>query len=144
MNKNIPDKWVRKAIFDRINNVLVDGVIVPCYDSRVTGSIIPSHYVLMTTQTNDEDKANKCEHRWNSSILLDVFTSYSSSGNIGSRLLADNISDAVRDILKNLTLDPLSNLVILTQRLIMPNDLSTNSQTQIVFRKLMRYELTIN
>ena len=72
MNKSLPDKWVRKAIFSKLNNIVVDGNTIPCKDTRLTGSNIPQHYILMTTQTNQVDKANKCEFFWDSSILLDI------------------------------------------------------------------------
>ena len=32
MVKSLPDKWIRKAISNKINNIVVDGVMIPCYD----------------------------------------------------------------------------------------------------------------
>ena len=98
----------------------------------------------MSTQTNDVDKSNKCEDSYESSILLDVVTSYIGAGNIGSRLLADNIMDKVRELTNELTLDVSSGLTILRQAQNFPNDIATITPNQNIFRKLMRIELFIN
>lgn len=143
MNKALPDKWVRKAIFTQLNNIVVEGNTIPCKDTRVTGNNIPQHYILMTTQTNSVDKANKCEYFWNSSILLDIITTYPGAGNTGSRVLADNILDRVRDLTNNLTLDVSSGLEVFIQKQDFPNDLTTITRNENIFRKFIRLELTI-
>lgn len=144
MNKSLPDKWVRKAVFDAINNIVVDTLTIPCFDSEVPEGLEVDHYVLMTTQTNTVDKSNKCEYWYESSILLDIVTSYSGVGNPGSRLLADNIADAVRSATDVLTLDVASGLVVLRQTQSFPNDVVTKTSVENIFRKFIRIELTIN
>lgn len=144
MNKSLPDKWVRKAVFDAINDIVVDTLTIPCFDSEVPEGLEVDHYVLMTTQTNTVDKSNKCEYWYESSILLDIVTSYSGVGNPGSRLLADNIADAVRSATDVLTLDVASGLVVLRQTQSFPNDVVTKTSVENIFRKFIRIELTIN
>ncbi len=144
MNKTLPDKFVRKAVFDAINDIVVDTLTIPCFDSEVPEGLEVDHYVLMTTQTNTVDKSNKCEYWYESSILLDIVTSYSGVGNPGSRLLADNISDAVRSATDVLTLDVSSGLVVLRQTQSFPNDVVTKTSVENIFRKFIRIELTIN
>lgn len=144
MNKTLPDKFVRKAVFDAINNIVVDTLTIPCFDSEVPEGLEVDHYVLMTTQTNTVDKSNKCEYWYESSILLDIVTSYSGVGNPGSRLLADNIADAVRSATDVLTLDVASGLVVLRQTQSFPNDVVTKTSVENIFRKFIRIELTIN
>jgi hypothetical protein len=144
MNKSLPDKWVRKAVFDAINDIVVDTLTIPCFDSEVPEGLEVDHYVLMTTQTNTVDKSNKCEYWYESSILLDIVTSYSGVGNPGSRLLADNIADAVRSATDVLTLDAGSGLVVLRQTQSFPNDVVTKTSVENIFRKFIRIELTIN
>lgn len=144
MDKNLPDKWVRKAVHTAINNITVDGVVIPCYDTRVPIDENPQHYVLMTTQTNNTSKLTKCEDSYESSILLDIITSYDSIGNIGSRLLVDNICDAVRNLTKNIVLDVASGLKIIRQTQDFPNDLNTITDTESVYRKFIRIEMFIN
>ena len=93
MVKPIPDKYVRKAIFTALNNIVVDGNTIPCFDSRVPTDNTKNHYILMSSQTNDVNKYTKCGSAYESTILLDIITSYYGVGNTGSRLLADNILD---------------------------------------------------
>lgn len=143
MNKILPDKWVRKAVYDDMNNMIIGGEAIPFYDTNVTGKIIPQYYVLMTTQTNDVDKANKCEWFWDASILLDIVTIYDSPGNTGSRLMADNIADEVRNRINSLQLDAGSGLEIFTKTISFPNDISTTTNNEVVFRKLIRLEMRI-
>lgn len=143
MDKPLPDKWVRKAIFDKLNNIVVDGNTIRCFDTRVTGRKIPLNYVLMTTQTNSVNKTNKCEDFWESSILLDIFTTYGATGNTGSRELADNILESVKDLTNDLVLDIASGLSIHDQTQDFPNDINTLTQTENIFRKLMRLEIII-
>lgn len=146
MNKTLPDKWVRKAVFDAIDDIAVDGFLIPCYDTHVTYNAQkdePDHYVLMTTQTNDVDKRNKCEWFWESSILLDIITSFGGAGNNGSRLLADNIADACRSALSGLALDVTSGLEIVQETMNFPADISTDVGAEVIFRKFIRLELRI-
>ena len=149
MDKNIPDKWVRKAVYTAINNMTVldelnsQSLQVPCFDSRVPTSNSKDYYVLLTTQTNRVNKFNKCEDVYESSILLDIVTKYNSTGNAGTRLFADNILEKVRELTNNLTLDVSSNLFINRQTQDFPNDIVSFTDTQNVFRKLIRLELTI-
>lgn len=150
MIKQLPDKWVRKAIYDAINNLIVlneltnETIQIPCYDSRVTANGSKNYYILMSTQTSQVSKTNKCEDMYESSILLDIVTIYNGAGNVGSRVLADNILDKVRELTNDLTLDVSSNLTVLRQTQEFPNDIVSITKNQNVFRKLMRLELTIN
>ena len=144
MIKQLPDKYIRKAVFDAINNIVVDTLTIPAYDSRVSGNVIPQHFILMTTQTNQVNQMTKCGDVWESSILIDIVTTYDGSGNTGSRLLSENILDAVRNATNNLVLDVASGLVVQKQIQDFPNDIVTITENENIFRKLMRLELTIN
>lgn len=150
MNKSLPDKWVRKAVYDAINNMSVydvlsdTNILIPCFDSRQTANGGVNAYVIMSTQTNSVNKDTKCENSWESSILLDIITTYSSAGNLGSRVLADNILDKARELTNALSLDVSSGLTILKQTEDFPNDLVSITPNENVFRKFMRIELFIN
>ena len=143
MNKSLPDKWIRKAIFDSVDDISVDGELIEVFDTRVTGPDYPLEYILMSTQTNTVDKNNKCEWFWESSILLDINTTYLRQGNTGSRLKVDNITDAVRNALNSLVLDVASGLTIITKTQNFPNDITTITDNKLVFRKFIRLELLI-
>ena len=143
MVKTLPDKWIRKAVFDAINNIVVDTITIPCYDTRVTGSV-EDNYILMSSQSNEVDKSNKCAYMWESQILLEIYTSYDLQGNTGSRLLADNILNEVRGLTDILALDVASNLEVVTQNQSFPSDLTSTTTNQIVYRKFIRIEFLIN
>ena len=143
MNKSLPDKHIRKAIFDLIDAIDVDGETIYCYDTRVTGELDPDFYVIMSTQSNIVDKSSKCGHNWDSDILLDVRAVYRLPGNVGSRLLVDNILDAVRDLVKDIELDVLSGLTITRRTLDFPNDLNEVNESEIIYRKFLRLTLFI-
>ena len=144
MIKTLPNKWVRKAVFDAINNIEVDGKEIPCFDMRVPTTNKSNFYTLLTSQTNQEDKNNKCESLWESSILIDMVTIYNGVGNTGSRLAVDNITDAVRSSVQDLTLDSESGLQIMFQTVGGIDNLDTVTKSQNVYRILYRIELTIN
>lgn len=146
MNKSLPDKWVRKAVYDAINDIVVDGKLIPCFDMKVVLDAQrddPQHYILMTTQTNEVDKRNKCEWFWESTILLDIITSFSGVGNPSSRLLADNIVDSARAALQSLTLDAGSGLEIVKQDWEFPADLGVDTNAEVIYRKFIRLSLRI-
>ncbi len=143
MVKTLPDKWIRKAIYDAVNNIVVDTITIPIFDSRVTidsNTDVPQHYILMTSQSNEVDKLDKCEWNWESQILLDIITSFDLPGNPGSRLLSDNILDAVIAATNNITLDAGSGLTVFSQTPSFPNDIITITKKEAIFRKLMRLE----
>ena len=146
MNKSLPDKWIRKAVSDALANLEVAGLEIPVFDTRVTRNInkdIPNHYILMTTQSNAVDKNNKCEWFWDSELLLDIITSYDLPGNPGSRVMAEDILDAAMGEINALQLDPVSGLEIITRSFVFPNDISTSTKNENIFRKLVRMELKI-
>ena len=142
MVKTLPDKYIRKAVFTAINNIVVDTLTIPCYDSRTTLAT-PDNYTLMTTQSNEVDKRTKCGYDWQSQILIEVFTRTKLSGNTGSRLLADNILDAVRSATDTLILDVGSGLDIITQSQSFPSDLTSETTNEIIYRKFIRIEFLI-
>ena len=144
MVKTLPDKWIRKAVHTAINDIVVNTYSIPCFDTRLPNNDKRNFYVLMTTQSNEVDKSNKCEYRWESQILLDVVTVYDVSGNTGSRKMADDILDAIKTATDTLTLDVASGLEIITQSQSFPSDLNTITSNEIVYRKLMRIEFLIN
>ena len=134
-----PDKHIRKAIFDKINNIVVSGKIIPCYDSRGTNA--PSNYVLLTSQTKEVDKATKCGYRWETMLLIEIFTKVTSSGNTGSRVLLNDIEQAIYTLLlPKLTVAGFENL---TQNITFENSLDTPTDTELISRSFLRLNLTL-
>ena len=134
-----PDKHIRKAIFDKINNIVVSGKIIPCYDSRGTNA--PSNYVLLTSQTKEVDKATKCGYRWETMLLIEIFTKVTSSGNTGSRVFLNDIEQAVYTLLlPKLTVAGFENL---TQNITFENSIDTPTDTELISRSFLRLNLTL-
>lgn len=137
-----PDKYIRKAIFDLLNDIEVSGKTIKCFDSRITGNAKLLNYILLTAQTKIIDKANKCEYRWNTSVLIEIFTKTSSQGNAGSRVLLNDIEQAVSDLL--LPQIEVANFDVVTQNLSYNTQLETITDTENIYRSFLTLELTLN
>ena len=134
-----PDKYIRKAISDNINNIVVSGKTIPCYDSRATNA--PSNYVLLTAQSKEVLKETKCEYEWETSTLIEIYTKVTSSGNTGSRVLLNDIEQAVYTLLNpKLTV---AGFTTITQNITFENSLETITDTEIIFRSFLRLNLTL-
>lgn len=141
MNKNLPDKWVKKAVYSAINDINVNGVIIPCYSVRADNET--NFYTLLTTQTNNQTTSNKCESQWLSTILIDIVTIYNGTNNPANSTFVSDITHAIIQATNNLSLDTQSGLRIENQNISI-NNLDNQTNTQNVFRKLLRIEMTIN
>jgi hypothetical protein len=141
MEKINPSKYIRKSIFNAINNMVVNGLTIPCYDTRVKPSENPNFYVLMTTQSKRVLKQNKCEYFWEADILLDIVAIYNGAGNSGSRVLIDDIENEIRSLTQNLVIE---NFTTIKQTEDFPNNLDNINDNQIVYRNFIRYTLTLN
>jgi len=144
MDKPIPNKWVRKAILTATSNMVVNGINIPVYDLRVPTNGNVNHYVLITTQTNSVNKYTKCGYAYESTVLLDIVTSYYGTGNELKRTLADDILDKLRELTNNLTLDVASGLNIHRQTQDFPAGIETITPTENIFRRFLRIEMFIN
>lgn len=140
MSTPLPDKWVRKAIYDIVHQIEVSDKVIPCFDTNAA-NYTGDHYVIMSTQTNVEDP-NKCGNGWRSTILLEIFTRHRK--NTGSRVLAEDIIDEMLVELEEFNLMSESGLRIQDRTISTPNDITQNTQTSVVHRKFLRYELSIN
>ena len=136
-----PDKYIRKAVFDLTNNIVVNTKTIKCFDSRVTGSANLTEYILLTAQTKEVLKATKCEYDWETSMLIEIYTKTSSAGNSGSRLLLNDIESAVMTLLNpKITV---AGFVNVTQNITYENQLETVTDTENIFRSFMRLNLTL-
>ena len=135
-----PDKSIRKAIFDKINNIVVSGKIIPCYDSRATNA--HSNYVLLTAQTKEVDKGNKCSYSWKTSLLIEIYTRTTSAGNSGSRVLLNDIEERVMTLLNpKITV---AGFTTVTQNISYENQLETITETSNIFRSFLRLNLILD
>jgi hypothetical protein len=136
-----PDKFIRKSVFDAVNGLVVSGKTINCYDSRLAGNSTVTEYVLLTSQTKEVEKATKCAYRWEASLLIEIYTKTSSAGNGGSRLLLNDIEQAVYNQLVNpITVQGFVNLI---QNVTFENQLETITDTEVIFRSFLRLNLTL-
>ena len=133
-----PNKYLRKAFFDVLNNITVSGNVIKCYDERITGASVPANYILLSTQTKSQDKYTKCADRWNVDILIDIVTTYPATGNTGSKLLADDIEEQVINLEETIILS--GGYKINQRELVSSDSLVTIGTTSNVFRQLIRFQ----
>ena len=138
----IPDKFIRKAISDKINNIVVSGKTIKCFDSRVTGSVNYTEYILTSVQSKDVLKDTKCDYSWDTSTLIEIYTKYPLAGNTGSRLLLNDIESAVWSLLQpKLVIENFTNV---TQNVSFEfSGLETISDTEVIYRSFLRVNLIL-
>ena len=136
-----PDKFIRKAVHDLINNIVVSSKIIKSFDSRVSGNANLTEYVLFTAQTKEIEKATKCGYRWECSLLLDIVTIYKGSGNTGSRVKGDDIQSEIYELIKNIEIP---NYIVINRTFVFQDSLSLKTPTENIFRNFIRVELLIN
>lgn len=136
-----PDKFIRKAVFDATNNIVVSGKTIKTFDSRLTGNADLTEYILMTAQDKDVLKNTKCEYEWESSLLIEIYTSYTSAGNTGSRVLLNDIEQEVMDVLNpKLTIQGFTNV---KQNITYETSLETVTDTENIYRSFLRLNLIL-
>jgi hypothetical protein len=132
-----PDKYIRKAIYDLLNNIVVSGKTIKCFDSRVFGNQDVTDYIILANQTKNIDKATKCEYRWNGTIMIEIYTRSSSS-----RVLLNDIEQAVTDLLSpKITVE---NYEVIYQDISYLTQLESFTDTENIYRSFMTLELTLN
>ena len=136
----IPDKWVRKAVYDAITAV---DPTIPIFDSRTTAQR-PSQYVLLSTQNSIVEPITKCGERWNHSLQIDCYDRIPAPSNPGSRVGGDDLLEIVRGALENLSLDPASNLNLLRWQISLPFDSVSYDENFVNVQKVLRLECIIN
>lgn len=129
-----PSKHIRKAVYNIVN------ATYPCFDMQITGNKNPDLYVLMTSQSKTIDKANKCNYRWECSLLLDIVTVYKGSGNTGSRLKGDDAESAIYELIKNIEI---TGYEVVNRTFAFPDSLSLKTSTENMFRNFIRIELLL-
>lgn len=136
-----PDKYIRKAIFTLLDGIVVFGKTINCYDTRVTADPSPSNYILFSGQTKDIDKATKCGYRWDTSILIEIFTKVSSVGNSGSRVLLNDIEEKCYQLLiPDLVIE---NFKVLNKKFDFEAQFETITESEIINRSFIRLNLVL-
>lgn len=142
MTAKNPDKHIRKALTTMFNNIVVNSKTIKCYDMRVSQNENIDNYILLTSQNKERNKGNKCEYRWDCSILIEIFCKATSSGNNGSRVLLNDIEEKINELLDtDFTVD---NFQVLTKNWNTEAQLETITEFEIITRSFVRLDLTLN
>ena len=131
-----PDKWIRKYFSEALSNLVVNGKNIPISDFRLP--LNSDAYILMTTQDKTHDQETKCNKVWNFQQTLDIVTVY--PGNTGSRLLCDDIHEAVINACNTITVE---NFTVLDKGYEFAPDLSSQTSTQTIFRKIIIFNIKL-
>jgi hypothetical protein len=137
---DLPDKWVRKMVYDAIIALSPD---TPVYDSR-TNADYPANYVLFSTQNNISDPTSKCGYRWNHTLQIDVYGRIAASGNPGSRVAADDLVQVVLNAISDLSFDPASGLHLVRYNVNTPFDSVIDDGSYMVTQKVIQLNCIIN
>jgi hypothetical protein len=129
-----PSKYVRQALYNAISPEY------PCFDMQVTGNDNPTEYVIISTQDKEIDKATKCNYQWISYTLLDIVKIYNGAGNVGSRLVNDDMENNILSLIENVTID---GFTVVNRRYEFPSNLDSSTSTQTVYRNFIRVILTL-
>lgn len=144
INTPLPDKWVRKAIFDACNGMTVDGDTIPVFDMRVTQEPEPEKYILIRVQNNGSERASFCGYRWTHRVNIEAFTRTPANLNPGTRVAVDNIVDNILTALQGLGLDAGSGLTIKSSNFSTLGDFYEIDNGYAVAAKTVLLELEIN
>ena len=131
-----PDNEVRLAFTNALSGIVADGKNVPTCD--VIPPISGNQYIILSTQSKQVLKENKCHDGWNSQILIDIVKIY--DGAVGSRAIVNQIEEIVMNRTDLLSVRYFN---ILKVELEFPNDITTRTNTQTIHRKLIRFNLKL-
>lgn len=131
---NNPNKHIRKAIFNAVSSSY------PIFDSQVPNSNTSARYCIMSSQSKQIDKANKCDYYWETEILLQLIDIYKMPGNSGSRVAIDDMENDIFALISPITIDGYS---VITRNYDFPDNLDNVTDTQIVYRNYIRLSLLL-
>ena len=131
-----PDKWIRKYFSEALTGLTVNGKVIPISDMRLPEN--SDAYILMTTQDKTHDQETKCDKIWNFKQTLDIVTVY--AGNTGSRLLCDDIQEAVLNACENIAVEHFETFDAWYE---FAPDLSSVTTTQSIYRKIIIFNIKL-
>ena len=138
MNTVLPDKYVRKAIYDQINNMVVNTFTFPCFTER-TGTNNPDTYVLLSTQLNLEE-STKCGNGWINDTEIQVIVRV--MPNQGAKDLIDDAVNEVLTLVDGMTLG--GGLVLNSIRKDVVFDFADKLGNKVVYRKIIKVQTYIS
>lgn len=135
----LPNKHIRKAIYDVIHNMDVNGTTFPCYTEQ-TGTNSGNYYTLLSTQLNTQE-STKCGPGWINDTEIQVVVRVPK--NQGSKVLIDDAVDAVITELRDVQLAGASGMRINKRTVDVVQEFSDESATNITYRQIIRFQTHI-
>lgn len=132
-----PDKWIRKGAIDAFGTPRPYNV----YDMRVAGSNIPQAYIILSTQTKTEGLESKCGNGWDCTLLFDLVTRFTGTSNPGNR---EQVNDMEEFVMTKMLDFQVQGFDVFDIELESSTSLDTLTDTQNVFRQLVRYRILLN
>lgn len=136
----LPDKWIRKAVYDGINDMVVDTITFPCYTEQ-TGVNSGDYYTLLSTQLNGQN-FTFCGSGWDHSLEIQVIVRVPK--NQGSKVLIDNAVNTILTALNTLALDAGAGMKISEKVIDIVTEFSDELANKIVYRKIIRLQVRVN
>ena len=131
-----PSKWIRQYFVNAFANMVVNGKTVKVYDTHTPNN--DDILIILSTQTGSNDRIDKCSITKNRTIEIQVITRY--PGNTGSRLLLDDIVEEIQNRIQEIVIP---NFKVWYWNISFPQDFTTNTETETIFRKIINYNLII-
>lgn len=141
---------LRNAYRTLLNPLIVDGIIIPIFDTIVPNSAtIPTFkggkaYVLITDQNEVETTNTRCNFKKEASITFDIVVKFpvGSGGNTASELISNTIQEAVKSI--NVSVINMgTEFQVLNTKLEFSRNLIDQGQTLTAFRKIVTFTNTV-
>ena len=140
----LPNKWLRKAIFDALDGLEVNREPINVYDTNVTSREDLAHYIVLSTQTATVTRSNSCKDLWNATIIIEAVTVEPNAGLGGSRVKLDNVTQLVYDRLTNLEFHEQAGLNFFSYRLDSKNTLSSTTNNKLINRNILQLTAVIH
>lgn len=139
MNADLPNKHIRKEIYDRLNNSTIGGETFPVFTERATNSNSKNYY-LISTQLNNQE-FNKCGNGWENSTEIQVIVRR--KRNEGTKVLLDDAVQNVLTELQDFSLPSATGLKVNRIELSIANEIVDERGSEIVYQSIIRMEIGI-
>jgi len=137
-----PNKYVRKAYL-----TLLSGISVPIFNRRIPINLtIPATYILISSQSTNISRENKCGHGWEVSVTLDIVStqdvSFVDVGKVDD--IEQEISDRLDLWTNSQTEIEIPPFVVYHTTFQNSQDFELETDTQTQLRKVVRYNHILN
>ena len=124
--------------------VLLNGVVVPIYDTVVPDSAQAPYIIYSTVNIGPSRNVNSSNYGFTVAVLIDVVTAY--FGGFGGTMDVLNLSDQIKNLVlpgKPRDIKPLSllpNFKLIVTTVLSDTEMNSGNETKKVVRNLIRFE----